>query len=346
MKNMHILAVLLLIATWFSAAGQNVKEKKITGRFPADKGKLVIDNRYGKLDINTWDKNEVTVDITITAKAKSAGKAQEILDKISISEPQANSSGIHYKTIIEKGKTSGNNTEFSINYVVNMPRKHTSELTNKFGDIELADVDGKLNIDLEYGGLKTGAIRGGDKDIKVGFGSANISSIETGNIKSSYSKLTIGTAGSIEVSNQFEKTNIGTVRNLDIAQKYGDLKIGSVSQLKGTMQYAGLFVDKLLKSVEMTLKYSNAKFDYVGPDADNINITSSFGNLSFHFDNAASLSGDVAASFGNVTDHAGNISLTKSGANTPGTTANHKVKIGGGRGSMDITVSYGNVDFR
>jgi hypothetical protein len=347
MKSLYILAVYMLALTCFSTVhGQTIsKEKKISGRFSADRGKLVIDNQYGKLDIHTWDKNEVTVDITITAKASSASDAQEILDKVSIIEPQGND--IRYKTVIAKGKTFQTKSEFSINYVINMPRRHASELINKYGDIEISDVDGKLSIDLSYGNLKTGALRDNDKDIKVGYGSAAITFIETGTIRSSYSKLYITKGGNINVTNEFEKTTIGAVHDLNIDAKYGDVKIGLVDQLKGNIQYAGLQVDKLLKSVQMTVKYSGgAKFDYIGPGVDNININSGFSNLSLGFDNDASLAGDVAVSFGNVSNNSHNLSLTTTRADMPGQNTTYKGKVGSGRGNMTMTVSYGNVVFR
>src|ERR1700722_4408489 len=166
MKNLIIPAIwIFTVALLPPAYGQTIsKEKKISGHFSTDRGKLVIDNRFGKLDIHTWDKNEVTVDITITAKANSADDAQRILDAISITEPRDKSDGIVYKTVIGKGKNSITNSEMSINYIINMPRRLTAEFTNKFGDIEISDVTGKLTIDLEYGALKTDAISGSDKD--------------------------------------------------------------------------------------------------------------------------------------------------------------------------------------
>jgi hypothetical protein len=347
MKFLYILLAYLLIAAPFPVVyGQSIsKEKRVSGRFAAARGKLVIDNRYGKLDVNTWDKNEVTVDITITARANNAGDAQEILDRISIAEPGNSGNGIYYKTEIGKVGTSKSESGFSINYVVHMPRNHTAELTNKYGDIEMESTDGKLSIDLKYGNLKIGNLGGSNSDIKVAYGKADITSIESGNVRSSYSTLTIGKAGTVQIFNEFEKTNIGTVRSLDIEQKYGNLNIGSVNNLKGHTQYAGLTVDKLLKSVQMTVKYGNGvKFNYIGPDVDNINLSTSYTNQVYHFDNGVNLSANISSSFGNLQNKASNISLSNSSSIT---SATYKGKIGNGsRGSMTLTTSYGNIIFK
>ena len=349
MKCSHLLAACLTIMMALPTAwGQSVsKEKKYSGHFPASKGRLLIDNRYGKLTINTGDQSTVTVDITVKAKARTAANAQDLLDKVSITEPGDQATGISYKTIVGPGKSYSDKSELSIDYVINMPRRHTATFINKYGDIEISNVDGKLEIDLQYGKLTTGTFRGNDKDIKVGYGSATIQSIETGSIAASYSKLSIIKAGDIQVSNQYEKTTIGTVRDLDVEQKYGNLVIGEVTKLKANAQFASMSVDKLLKSLQMNLRYcSRVKFGYVDSDVDNIRVQSSYSNQSYHFDKGTSLSGEIALTYGNLSDGTGTFSLSKTSADRTGNNTIYKVTAGSGRGNISLSSSYGNIVFR
>jgi hypothetical protein len=348
MKALNLIAIFLLsIACLQSAHAQSIsKEKRLSGRFPANRGKLVIDNRFGKLDINTWDRPEVTVDITIVAKARTAQDAQDLLEKVSITEP-GSTSGIYYKTVINRNNYITVDAGFTIDYVIHMPRGHNAQFINRHGDVDIEDVDGKLEIDLSYGALKTGAIRGSDKQISVGYGSARIASIETGTIKASYSKLSIDKAGSIKVSNQYQKTIIGTVRDLDIDQKYGDLDIGSVHQLKCNIQFAGLYIDKLLKSADVGLRYgTGARFDYVGPDVNRINVRASYSNVSFHLDNSANLAGELQVAYGNVRSSASAVALTKSGSGSSMHGSTYQMKMGSGRGDIAVDANYGNILFR
>jgi hypothetical protein len=272
-----------------------------------------------------------------------------MLDRISIIGPDDRSNSISYKTLLSKGRiVMTGNSGFSINYVVYMPYGQTAELINKFGDISLSDVKGKLSIDLQYGALKTGTITGPDKDIKVNFGSAVIAYIESGRIKSGYSKLTIDKAGSITVSNQFETTTINTVRELDIDQKYGNLKIGSVGQLSGNAQFAGqLSVAKVLRSAQMNLKYcSGTHFDYIGPDVDKLDIRSSFSTLDFRFDDQASLSGDVSVAFSDLRNSAANVTVSVLQADKYEHSSKYKCKVGDGRGTLFLSASYGKITIR
>jgi hypothetical protein len=349
MKSLPILTACLVVLLCAEMAhGETVtKEKKISGRFPASKGKLIVDNRYGKLTVNTWDRNELTVDITVTAKAFSENAATELLNKVSIVEPGDKSTGVYYKTEIGNGRLSANRGEFRIDYIINMPRRHTAELINKYGDIEISDAEGKVRIDLDYGSLKTGTLEGGDKEIDVSYGNASIVSIGTARVTSSYANLSIQKAGSLDVSSKSGNTRIGTVHDLDIDQKYGDLKVGSVNRLSGNVEYGGLIVDKVMKSLQMTLKYSpGAKYGYIGPDVDKISVSSAYSNLYFHFDNAASLSTEVAIRYGRVNNSASNISLTESESDKTGLASRYTGKVGRGSGTMELDVIYGNVVFK
>ncbi|MGZ5255773.1 MAG: hypothetical protein ACXWCT_15300, partial [Flavitalea sp.] len=46
--------------------------------------RVSLSNQFGEMKLNTWDKNEIKVDISITGKSDEEPRAQEILDKISI----------------------------------------------------------------------------------------------------------------------------------------------------------------------------------------------------------------------------------------------------------------------
>ena len=47
-------------------------------------GTTNIKNKYGKVDIKTWDKNRVKIDVRIVVNARSEKSAQEVFDRIDI----------------------------------------------------------------------------------------------------------------------------------------------------------------------------------------------------------------------------------------------------------------------
>src|SRR6476469_8111073 len=92
-----ILTALLTISSGFAQNDHKDKEdhKREEPKFKKTKSytksynlsnsdKVSLSNQFGEMKLNTWDKNEVKVDVTIIGKADEEARAQEILDRISI----------------------------------------------------------------------------------------------------------------------------------------------------------------------------------------------------------------------------------------------------------------------
>ena len=159
--------------------GLTTKEKKTHSQYSVHDGdRLEISNTYGKVHINTWDKNEITIDIVVTAKARKESDAQEILDRISfvMSDPGGSGHTVSCKTVLASQKHNVQESSMQIDYTINAPKRNAIDITNKYGDVFLADFSGKMRMNVSYGGLNMQAITGGDKRVKVAFGSASVSS--------------------------------------------------------------------------------------------------------------------------------------------------------------------------
>ncbi len=89
LHKLFVTLALLLTATWsFAGDGDKVEKKKSYSKsYPLSAGeKISLNNRFGEVKIATWDKMEVKVEVTITARAASDEKAQSILDGIHIED--------------------------------------------------------------------------------------------------------------------------------------------------------------------------------------------------------------------------------------------------------------------
>ncbi len=319
------------------------KEKRMGKHYNVQFGdKLRINNTYGKVHINTWEKNEVSVDIVITTKAKTDEKAEKLMDRIQIDERNEDHI-LSYRTDVNNTNVINGNIE--IDYTINMPRKNPLEVMNKFGDVYLDNFDASLRMEVTYGALRTEKLIGPDVRIKVSFGSATIEHLETGRINISYSKLTIEHAGEIEVVNKFGASDITTVKKLQVDQQYGDLDIETVDEITGDVQFGGLHINKLNKSADMTLKYCGKASINAGKDVDALRVNGAFSTMYFKFDKDASLSADISTSFCDL--KSGPYDMYSNSKDEPSDRNGRRYtgKIGAGKGTMRVYASYGDVVF-
>ena len=165
------------------------RTKVITKSYNVDANdKLAINNQYGTVSINTWDKNEIKVDVEIKAYERSQNAAQDLLDNVSITDSKQPNL-ITFKTEIKResqnwvmrskdGKDERHGVQ--INYVVYMPSKNPLDITNRYGGTTVPNFDGVLNINSSYGSFSGKELRNASSRIKVSYGSANILNLKGG----------------------------------------------------------------------------------------------------------------------------------------------------------------------
>ena len=325
------------------------KIKKINKHFKVGpQTKLELENKFGKILINSWDKNEMTIDINIIARASSDDKATDILEKINIDIAEANDI-ISFKTKIESlnGNNKNANKSFEINYIVNMPRNNAIKIKNSFGDLVMSSHNGKTDIEVKYGGLKAEKILSNDNFIKLAFGSGSISYLKKGTLDISYSDFNLVNAGSVNLSSGFSDIKFGNIDNLDIKNKYGSVAIGSVKSISGTNSFADFKLDKLASGLDMKITYCGGfEIQNIARNFKLINIEGSYSRFDLDFGGGCSFNFDVNVHFGNA-----DIDKSKADFNIAekkSTSVYYKGKYGTGPGNGQVVIksSYGNVSFQ
>ena len=197
MKKIGVLVLLMCISviqnnSVFAQDGKLItRQKKISRHYkvnPTDS--LIINNGFGNVIINTWDKNEVTVDISETAKAKTKKRTEEIIDSIEITEGEANKGSIYFKTAIwlhgvysTSVPASNSNWEADVTYRINAPKNIILDVHNTNGNVNVGDFNGPLNINILHGALHAKNISGSNKTIAIiGRETSAITSIKAGKV--------------------------------------------------------------------------------------------------------------------------------------------------------------------
>ena len=154
--------------------------------------KLEIDNLYGKIRVNTWNRNEIKVEIQVKVAAKNEADAKQLLDKVSIKNSKIGSK-VSFKTNIAKDGVwnliSGSNKNIyrriEINYVINMPTRNALNISNQWGIIELPDFEGKVVINCSYTNLIAQSLSN-TAEIHINNGDAKIAKLKMSDLNISY----------------------------------------------------------------------------------------------------------------------------------------------------------------
>gem|GEM_PF-4794833 len=255
-------------------------------------GTTSIENRYGFVDIRAWNKDQVRVEVEIVVEAKSEAAAEKVFDRIDIHFHNT-SSIVRAITQIESntGWWSGWGTvwwggsgasllnNFEINYTVWVPPTNCIKVSNRYGDVQIAALEGDLSLSVKYGHFTVEGTTG-RMDFELSYGNGRImraahvvgratyaklraKSLTVLRLESRYSKIHAEEAVHIMVSARYDDYEIGRAEVLDFSGNYSDVRVGQVRELMMVGRYTDLRVDTLEVRAVMDLQYGDVRVDKV-----------------------------------------------------------------------------------
>ncbi|GAB3245982.1 hypothetical protein GCM10027347_00530 [Larkinella harenae] len=254
------------------------------------KDQLVIDNQFGNVNINLWNRDEIRVDIAIKANSNSEERIQRFLDAVEISERRTGDQ-IILKTTINKGSggswvmnrnKDGEKNGVQIDYQVSMPKTNPLTVKNSFGNTNIPTFSAPLTINQQHGNFSTTELNSNQVDVDVRFGKADIQTMENGKLNIQYAKL------------QLEKAN-----NINLNNQFGGLWIGEVSRLDGKIGYSGAKIGTVKQSCNLKVEFSGGfKIEQLTKSVDNIDIQANYSSIVLPMANANDYNFDVTVSYG------------------------------------------------
>ena len=315
----NLLIFLLLGLSMTIQAAEPLLKKEFTREvhksFDVSPGvELGVQNKYGDINITTWDKNRIEIDVLIKVNSSNSEKAEKFLNEIVI-DFESSSSKVIAKTLYPDQENSswwsgwfGNNKnlDYEVHYTIHAPKQMSTSLVNKYGNISQTSIDGNSNIINKYGDIFNEDVSG-ELTLDLGYGKANIGNAGSSNIDIKYSSLKMVEVGDLHIntkysdikikrcktmisSSKYDDYTIGQVGNLKNEGKYDEFKIGTIDVIEIETKYTDLDINKLMVKGKFETGYGSVDVKETGSSLEKIYIQSkytgfSFGSISaFHLD--------------------------------------------------------------
>ncbi|KOY84685.1 hypothetical protein AD998_19835 [bacterium 336/3] len=349
-KLLYKIAFILSMVVALQVQAQDQEARKtIQKSYSASGMNLKITNSYGKVHINTNSSNQINVKVEMIAKASSKERADEILDKISVTTTQSGNL-IAFETLLSNmsGWSWGGRTSFEINYTIDMPATTPLEVYNKYGNTYVGNCSSKTTLHTSYGNIKAEKLTGSsEKAVQVKYGNAQVAYIEEGSIYVAYGNLDLEQAGNIKLKNSYSNTEVGKVNSLNVDNAYGNLEIESVEQIEGETDYAGKFIIKNLgKSMNMKGSYNSSfKIEGIEKRCQNITIDARYSDCSLDFNEDAGCQFELNLKYGSLVGEKEKFSIQNK--TVENSSAYYKGTYGRNTNTkVQVTAKYGNVKIK
>jgi len=281
MKSKFNLTIALLIFSTMlaSAVGADYTKQYRKGWTKSSVTALKIINKFGEVKINDTGGDSVTIKVIITIDNPSSSRAKELLDKIRITFDKSGGL-ITAETEIEDNFRS--KQSFSINYLVNIPKDRELNITNRYGNVIVNELEAKGYFEVNYGSMTAGKMKapaGNPVQIIVNYGKADLETINDANLEFKYSKLYADEINNLVLDTKYSTVNIHKTGHLTLDSKYDGFSIDEIGSLKSISKYTNYKIGLLTESIDLDTGYGSVRIAKVGAKFNKIRIINSYGGI-------------------------------------------------------------------
>jgi len=324
---------------------QEGKTKKFHNDYEVNRNsQLVLINKYGDIDIKDWNKDQISVDVTILVRDINEQKAEQVFEKVEISFTREENI-IKVETIFDEeffrlvNETNLQEKKFEINYLVMLPDYLKVDVNNKYGNIFVNRLASPSVIRVKYGSLKINELIAENKEnmaeVDLGYSKGTIESCEWVKILAKYSQLTVQNSKALLSISKYSKISVEQGTTLICESKYDTYEFGSLSNFVTESQYSNIRGDVVKRKVELDTKYTDVKIEQIPDGFESVNVENKYGSVKIGIASGASYELEGHAKYarinypetGKVSRYQENVEMTLEGIVGTRNDPSAKVKI-------------------
>jgi hypothetical protein len=356
MKKLFYRSSILLLQAFFllspTISAEEVS-KEIHKEFNADKGTtLGINNKYGDVVVESWTNNQIVIDVKITVELPDKTRAEKFLGYIDVQFTEGENI-VNAETVIDDNFSFtgwvGDSRRFSIDYIVKMPVDANLNVENKYGDTDLDELNGLVNIIEKYGDINILKLTRGNvkplNTVNISYGKVTVDESNWLDITARYCNMfEIQASKALLIDTRYSKFEIADVSSVVMDAKYDNLNIDNINNIVATSGYTTFSIGKLTKKLNIEAKYGKLSVDEIPAGFETIDIESDYCSVELGIDESASYYLDANARYGDIQYDEDNFKIdqrifentSKEVKGVSGTNANPLSKV-------NIRISYGSV---
>jgi hypothetical protein len=269
---------------------------------------LDISNRYGDVVIQSWDKDQVVIDVKVTVELPNREKAEKLLSYIDVEFSEVENL-ISAKTVIDDkfnfSGWSGDSKKFTIDYNVKMPVAASLTLANKYGNTEINELKGYVSLNIKYGNLTAGILSRGNikplSNLNLAYGKGTIDEAGWLDITVRYcSSMRVTKSQALLLDSKYSKLSLGESSSVVGESKYDNIRIERINNLVLENGYTETNIAELTKKLDYNGSYGSFSVDNVPAGFESINVETHYMGVRIGIEESANYQLNAKVTYGGL----------------------------------------------
>lgn len=278
----------------FAAKGDEEHKLRITKSFNVGtSSKVIVQNKYGKIVVNIWNRNECKADIEIVGFGANEDQARRMAEMVEIKASE-NGDAVKMETTYNAsgagkwfnfGKKDSRDY-VNVNYNLYVPANIAFlVLENNFGDVLARDLPMTSRVQVNYGFVD---ISEAGKKLSVHLNytdKCRIGKAQDLEVHANYSNMRVGNAGNVVLHSNNGNCQFGMAGETKINSNYDDIKFQGVKSLELSANYTDFKADQLNGSTSISANYSDISLRRIAPEFKSIRISVNYTDVKLGLSN-------------------------------------------------------------
>lgn len=251
----------------------------------SDIEEMVLSTALGKVEITQSEGDEIEIYAEVRVNAKSAVKADEMLELIQILDtPMDKYLNIETRFGKDMSRTSLlSGINVNVDYKINIPKGIRLRLIANDGNVFLGNFSGELNADMKNVDFKAAVLEGGEVYVKQEKGNFFVE--EAGNLTGEFKncKFQIGSGNHLQLTANSCDGQLQSVDKLNVRSSGGNLKIGDIEELIGSSSHTKYEIQELGGILDMNIKWGEMNLRNIHLMFSEIRLKGAFANVGLSF---------------------------------------------------------------
>lgn len=265
--------------------------RTITKTFDVSSGaQLTVSNKYGKVNLHTWSRNQIKAVITVTANSSDGNNSQNLINLVNIQSDQSGndvtlttiykpeSGGSFWSRFFGGGGNHRGNT-VRIDYDIYVPQSLAMlHIDNNYGDVAGNDIPGNFFLNINYGNFYLNKVAG-SLQLDANYSGGSVNGIGKGNINANYTNFNAGQINNLQIHSNYSDCKISNAGELQFNGNYGNFSADQIDGITSRSNYTDYKIGTLQQQANMITTYGDIKIQTLGDQLKSMMIHSTYGNV-------------------------------------------------------------------
>jgi len=186
-----------------------------------------------------------------------------------------------------------------------MPVGTALTLSNKYGNTDIDELHGFMNLDIKYGNITAGKLTRGNvkpiNNLSISYGKGTIEEVGWLNLTERYvGSMEITKSQAILLDSKYSKLALGQTSSMVGESKYDNIRIENINNLDLENGYTEVNIGELTKKLTYNGSYGSFSIESIPDGFESINLETRYMGVRLGIDESASYQLDARVSYGGL----------------------------------------------